>query len=604
MIHSTPFRLAVALTALTATARAQTLSHVVIDAPAPTELADRLERVGFDVEPGPGRIDAYVTDAEFIELRSLGLAPRLLERGQPFRTLQGSAVDLNGTVPPGYQDLTEIEARMAQVAVDHPLIAEFVDLSARFGAPLTSEGRSLKAVRISGNVGSDEDEPAVLVASAHHCRELVTPVIALEAIDRLTDDYGSVPSITAAVDAHDIWIIPVCNPDGYEHVFNVDNFWRKNRRPFGGGDFGVDLNRNYPQGWSNTCSGSSNPSSSTYKGPSAASEAETQAILALSNDRRFAKVIDVHSRGREVLWGYDCPTHPFDDYYEDEAIAVAQAAGYGGAVRRPSADGEHQQWHHGRRGAWAVLIETATEFQPDYADALAEAAQVVPAVEWLLERAVPASGRVTDACSGAPLEASITLVGASLPAGEENGSGGAFGRWHANLPPGSHTLRFEAPGYAPETITVDVPPGGATTLDVALVGGSIEPYCVGTPNSTGQVGGVEFVGSTSVSANTAALVATGLPPNEFCLFVYGQTEVQLPLFDGFLCLSDPIVRLGIVNADPFGVAGTSLDLANPPQSVGLITGGTTWNFQAYYRDSGFGANGANLTRGLRVPFCP
>ena len=581
----------------------QTLTHIAIDDPAPTALFDRLETAGFDVELGPSHVDAYVTRAEYRALRAQGLTTRFIAQGQPLRTLQQSPVDVAGSVPPGYEDLATIETRMAQVAADHPAIAEFVDLTTRFGAPLTAEGRSLKAVKISGNVTADEDEPAVLIVSAHHCREAVTPVIALEAIDRLTDEYGTVASITQAVDDHEIWILPVCNPDGYEYVFNVDNLWRKNRRVVPGA-VGVDLNRNYPHGWANSCSGSTNPSSNTYKGPSAASESETQAILALSEDRHFAKVIDFHSRGREVLWGYDCDNHSFDSYYRDEAIAISQAAGYGGDERRPSADGEHQQWHQGRRGAWAALIETATMFQPPYSSALSEAAQVVPAVEWLLARAIPAGGHVIDACDGTPLVATITVQGITTSADEENRSGGPFGRWHANLPPGTHTLLFEAPGYAPATRTVTVSPGGATTLDVALVGTHTEAYCTGNPNSTGQVGEVTFLGSTSVAANNVTLFASGLPANEFCLFVYGQTEIQQPLFDGFLCISNPIVRMGITTSDLLGQASRPLDLTMPPQAVGQITPGTTWNFQVFYRDTGFGANGANLTRGLRASFCP
>lgn len=581
----------------------QTLVHIAIDDPAPVALFDRLEAAGYDVELGTTHVDAFVTRAEWWALRTGGLATRFVARGRPFHAMQQSSTDVAGNVPLGYEDLPTIEARMAQVAADHPSIAEYVDLSTDFGAPLTAEGRSIKAVKISGNVATDEDEPALLVASAHHCREVVTPVIALEAIDRLTDDYGTVASITQAVDTHEIWIIPVCNPDGYEHVFHVDNFWRKNRRVVPGG-VGVDLNRNYPQGWENGCAGSTNPSSNTYKGPSPASEAETQALIALSESRRFAKVIDFHSSGREVLWGYDCYNHPFDTYYRSESIAISQAAGYGGDERRPSADGEAQQWHHGRRGAWAVLIETATMFQPPYSSALAESAQTVPAIEWLLARAIPASGHVVDACDGTPIDATITVVGVSLPPGEENRSGGAFGRWHANLPPGTHTLRFEAPGYAPEIRNVSVAPGGATTLDVALVGTHTEAYCAGNANSTGQVGEVTLIGSTSVAANDVTLFASGLPSNEFCSFVYGQTEIQQPLFDGFLCLSNPIVRLGVTTSGLLGQASLPLDLTAPPQAVGQITAGTTWNFQVFYRDTGFGANGANLTRGLRVSFCP
>ena len=65
---------------------------------------------------------------------------------------------------------------------------------------------------------------------------------------------------------------------------------------------GVDQNRNYPQGWTASCSGSTSVRSETYKGPSAASEAETRTMMTWSETERFAKVIDYHSYGREVLY--------------------------------------------------------------------------------------------------------------------------------------------------------------------------------------------------------------------------------------------------------------------------------------------------------------
>lgn len=47
--------------------------------------------------------------------------------------------------------------------------------------------------------------------------------------------------------------------------------WRKNRRRNTDNSYGVDLNRNYPAGWGWACSGSTVPSSETYRGPSSAS---------------------------------------------------------------------------------------------------------------------------------------------------------------------------------------------------------------------------------------------------------------------------------------------------------------------------------------------
>src|SRR4029079_11361838 len=134
--------------------------------------------------------------------------------------------------------------------------------------------------------------------------------IALEAANRLTTGYGVDARLTAAVDGHEIWIAPVWNPDGYNQVFTADNMWRKNRRVFSTG-VGVDLNRNFPPGYSASCSGSTNVASETYKGPSAFPEAETQTMQLWSRAERFAKVIDYHSYGREVLYGFVCLSYPF-----------------------------------------------------------------------------------------------------------------------------------------------------------------------------------------------------------------------------------------------------------------------------------------------------
>jgi hypothetical protein len=43
----------------------------------------------------------------------------------------------------------------------------------------------------------EEDEPAAMLVSLHHAREIVTPLIALHAIDQLVDGYGVDPDIDA-----------------------------------------------------------------------------------------------------------------------------------------------------------------------------------------------------------------------------------------------------------------------------------------------------------------------------------------------------------------------------------------------------------------------
>ncbi len=47
-----------------------------------------------------------------------------------------------------------------------------------------------------------------------------------------------------------------------------------------------------------------------------------------------------------------------------------------------------------------------------------------------------------------------------------------------------------------------------------------------------------------------------------------------------------------------------VDLANPRSPAGQILGGTTWSFQAWYRDPDAGGHLFNLSDGVRITFLP
>ena len=443
----------------------------------PGVLKESLELRGYDVlwaDTAHSAVDVVVSREDWRGLQREGMTGVIVAQGRPFQTAAAS-LTAAGVRPaaaavvaqPGYRDLDGILARINEIAAAYPTIAQVVDLTATYSAPPTFEGRHLYALKISDNVAADEDEPAMLIVTTHHAREISTPVIALEAADRLTAGYGTDPQITAAVDSHEIWIAPLWNPDGYNHVFTADNMWRKNRRVFANG-IGVDLNRNYPQGYTASCAGSTSVNSEVYKGPSAASEPETITMQTWSNAERFAKVIDYHSYGREVLYAYLCLNHPFKAWMEREAADISRASGYGGLTRLPSAEGEHPQFQFGRMGAYAFLIETHTEFQPAYESAVAEAAVVWPGILAVLDRPISVQGHVTDAVTGAPLAAKIELVGVNFTNGETNASGGQYGAYHMFLPPGFYNVRFSLPGYETVVAQVTVSPVSSTTLDVPM----------------------------------------------------------------------------------------------------------------------------------------
>lgn len=441
-------------------------------APAPTEVplirarlhlppdqATVLQQLGFDLlSMGTDFFDLAVSDEEWRELVIRGYKPVFIERGRPMNEIQAGRGE-------GYPDLAEVEGLMAEAAAAYPSICKLVDLTTELGAPTTFEGRHLYALKISDNVNQEEDEPSMLVVSTHHARELVTPVIALLAIERFTSQYGIDATLTQIVDQHELWIAPVWNPDGYNEVFVGNNFWRKNRRVFPGGT-GVDTNRNYRTGWSNGCGGSTSPSSETYKGPSAASEAETLTMEAFTEAERFARVLDFHSFGREALYAYLCLSHPQAAWFEAEANRMATACGYGNSSRVPSADGEHYQWQLTKL-AYAFLIETHDDFQPAYASAVAEAEAVFPSLVAMAQRPAALWGSVRTA-QGQPLEATITFEGIAYSNGEQLTSGGPHGRYDAFVAPGTYQVHFNAKGMEEQVHQVTVLNNQATHLDVVL----------------------------------------------------------------------------------------------------------------------------------------
>ena len=447
----------------------ETSSYIVIYNDNAESVASNLLSNGFDVmynTISQGSFEMIVSPHELVILEDQGFEIEILSKGRPFVEIQEEWINdpQNTFVPPGYQDYSDIFESMINTQLDYPEICKVYDLTDTYEMSPTYEDRHIFAMKISDNVEEDENESNFLLVSCHHAREISTPVIALYAIEQFTTEYGNDPSITSAVDDYEIWIVPVWNPDGYEYCYYVDNWWRKNRNP----PDGVDLNRNYPFGWSSGCSGSTDPYSETYKGTSPASEVETQTMIAFSDDRHFVKVIDFHSYGREVLYGYCCHSHPFSSFFQSEAVSLSSAAGYGGSIRLASAEGEEYQWQIWKRGTYANLMETHVEFQPSYASAEAEATQVWPSILWMLERPISISGKIVDSISGEPLVMPINIdVSFSNEEGYYNEP--RFGRYEMILPPGTYNLEFSYENYHTQTHEVTVTGDSTEILDIELV---------------------------------------------------------------------------------------------------------------------------------------
>ncbi|HXH29906.1 MAG TPA: M14 family metallopeptidase [Bacteriovoracaceae bacterium] len=194
-----------------------------------------------------------------------------------------------------YKNPAEVEDFIQEVSSRYPQLTE----AKVIGKSL--EGRNIWAIKITGQ-SAQTAKPVFLVNAMHHAREVMTPEVTTDMVEYLTSNYGKLDEVTRWVDNTEIWVIPMFNVDGNNKMWTMDSMWRKNTRD----GHGVDINRNYPTAW-NTCNGSSGrKSAQDYRGPYAASEPETQAMMNFVSSIKPVFNISYHSYSEIVIYPFGC----------------------------------------------------------------------------------------------------------------------------------------------------------------------------------------------------------------------------------------------------------------------------------------------------------
>ena len=292
----------------------------------------------------------------------------------------------------GYHSYESASAELAQLEEDYPNLCQRVSLGK------TSEGRDIWALRISEDVSSDKtsSKPGVVITGCHHAREWMSVEIPLHVAHEIVTGYGNDEASTQRLKDGEVWIIPIANPDGYEHSRNSDNMWRKNRAPVEHdamghptSAIGVDLNRNYwdgseenfplyrPKGdkpnstWDDFSATSDNPRKDTYRGPKGGSEIETQALMDLNlGHTNIRGVLNHHSYGNLILhpWGVTHKPTDRDEMYQQIGTKMNEAMDNSFELESSAelypASGDSDDVAHANNVV-PFTLEVGRSFQPD-----------------------------------------------------------------------------------------------------------------------------------------------------------------------------------------------------------------------------------------------
>jgi murein tripeptide amidase MpaA len=182
----------------------------------------------------------------------------------------------------------------------------------------------------------------VFVNGCHHAREWVSIEVPFLLAKYLVENYEKDPTdpkkkrIKHLLENREVWIVPMCNPDGHMWTITNDRGWRANRavhvfdkaqdivaERLGGGAkrkihikkesyTGVDMNRNYPEpNWGkeayhrdglNRTTSRDPEEGDVWCGPEAKSEVETQVLVELHEQQKFRGFLTCHNFSQLLMY--------------------------------------------------------------------------------------------------------------------------------------------------------------------------------------------------------------------------------------------------------------------------------------------------------------
>ncbi|KAG4072694.1 hypothetical protein HA402_001806 [Bradysia odoriphaga] len=199
------------------------------------------------------------------------------------------------------------------------ILEEYPGVTSPIYAGKTYKERDIRGVKISYKNGN----PGIFIEGGIHAREWISPAVTTYLLNDLLSSKNE--SIRSIAENFDWYIVPSVNPDGYVYTHTSNRLWRKTRKPYGWGCFGVDPNRNFDFQFGKV-GVSKNPCSDLYPGPKAFSEIEMKSYgkyLASLQDK-IHTFLSFHAYSQLLLFPYGHTNKKADNY--DDLLDIGNKA--------------------------------------------------------------------------------------------------------------------------------------------------------------------------------------------------------------------------------------------------------------------------------------
>ena len=375
------------------------------------------------------------------------------QQHQKLRTITSSKGNFNKTIDSqqgidNYQCYPTVEETYQQaeaLAEQYPQLTNWLDIGDSWNKVNQLDGYDLMVLKIT-NKEFTSTKPILFIHSSMHAREYAPAALNLDFAKWLLNNYSTNAEAQWLVNHREIHLLFHMNPDGRK-IAESQILQRKNtnKNHCAGSTVGVDLNRNFAQTWNSTANGSSGDEcNETYRGVSAESEPETQAVsnyirTLFPDDRgpadndaapktKSGLHLDIHSYGKLILWpyGHTAALSPNNDEFVALGNKLAWFNDYTPqqSIGLYATDGTSDNVSYGELGVAAFTFELGdsffqncatyeTEIKPDnlktliYAAKVSQAPYLLPAGPDIASILVNKSSNQTEVTLGSPIELEI-----------------------------------------------------------------------------------------------------------------------------------------------------------------------------------------------------